>query len=393
MFRLALLVLAGLMTLAQPAQAQEVKAVVLRVDYPALLPVSRLDLRPDDLGFAGAQLATEDNQTTGQFMGQTYVTEVVAAAPETALTEFERLQGEGLRFFAVQARAEELLAMSEAAAPDTLIFNTLAPDTALRSAECRGNILHIAPSRQMQSDAVAQFLIWKKWPRWALIHGSHPEDIALAEAYRASAAKFGAQIVAEKEFTDTGGARRTDSGHVQVQRQLPVFTQDLKDHDVIIAADETDVFATYLPFHTWRPSPIVGSAGLRPLAWHPALEAWGGTQFQHRFEELTGRYMRPEDYTAWLALRVLGEAVTRTKSADPAEIRAYALSDKFELAAFKGQKLTFRAWNGQMRQPILLADGRITLSVSPQEGFLHQRSLLDTLGLDQPESACTAFDQ
>ncbi|MAN97615.1 MAG: branched-chain amino acid ABC transporter substrate-binding protein [Roseovarius sp.] len=393
MLRLALLVLAGLLTLAKPSQAQDVKAVVLRVDYPALLPVSRLDLRPDDLGFAGAQLATEDNQTTGQFMGQTYVTDVVAAAPETALTELERLQDAGLRFFAVQARAEELLAISEAAAPDTLIFNTLAPDTALRSAECRGNILHIAPSRQMQSDAVAQFLIWKKWPRWALIHGSHPEDVALAEAYRASAAKFGAKIVDEREFTDTGGARRTDTGHVQVQRQLPVLTQDLKEHDVIIAADETDVFATYLPFHTWRPSPIVGSAGLRPLEWHPALEAWGGTQFQNRFEELTGRYMRPEDYTAWLALRVLGEAVTRTKSADPAEIRAYALSDKFELAAFKGQKLTFRGWNGQLRQPILLADGRIMLSESPQEGFLHQRSLLDTLGLDQPESACTAFDR
>ncbi|WP_375554234.1 ABC transporter substrate-binding protein [Roseovarius mucosus] len=393
MFRLALLVFAGLMALSPPVQAQEVRAVVLRVDYPALLPVSRLDLRPEDLGFAGGQLATEDNQTTGRFMGQTYVTDVVAATLETALAEFERLQGEGLRFFAVQARAGELLAMSEAAAPDTLIFNTLAPDTALRSAECRGNILHVAPSRQMQSDAVAQFLIWKKWPRWALIHGSHPEDIALAEAYRASAAKFGAKIVDEREFTDTGGARRTDTGHVQVQRQLPVFTQDLKEHDVIIAADETDVFATYLPFHTWRPSPIVGSAGLRPLAWHPALEAWGGTQFQHRFEELTGRYMRPEDYTAWLALRVLGEAVTRTQSADPAAIRAYALSENFELAAFKGQKLTFRAWNGQLRQPILLADGRITLSVSPQDGFLHQRSLLDTLGLDQPESACTAFAQ
>lgn len=392
MFRKALLVLAGLMALAQPAQAQEVRAAVLRVDYPALLPVSRLDLRPEDLGFAGAQLATEDNQTTGRFMGQIYVTQEVAAVPETALAEFERLQGEGLRFFVVQARAEELLAMAGAAAPSTLILNTLAPDTALRSGDCRGNILHVAPSRQMLSDAVAQFLIWKKWRRWALIHGSHPEDIALAEAYRTSAAKFGAKIVAEREFTDTGGARRTDTGHVQVQRQLPVFTQDMNKPDVIIAADETDVFATYLPFHTWRPSPVTGSAGLRPLAWHPALEAWGATQFQNRFEASTGRYMRPEDYTAWLALRVLGEAVTRTKSADPAVIRAYALSENFELAAFKGQKLTFRAWNGQLRQPILLADGRIMLSVSPQEGFLHQRSLLDTLGLDQPESACTAFD-
>jgi ABC transporter substrate binding protein (PQQ-dependent alcohol dehydrogenase system) len=54
--------------------------------------------------------------------------------------------------------------------------------------------------------------------------------------------------------------------------------------------------------------------------------------------------------------------------------------------------VTFRGWNGQMRQPILLFDGRITVSVSPQEGFLHQRSPLDTMGLDQPESQCTAFN-
>ena len=45
-----------------------------------------------------------------------------------------------------------------------------------------------------------------------------------------------------------------------------------------------------------------------------------------------------------------------------------------------------------MRQPILLYDDRITMSVSPQEGYLHQRSPLDSLGLDMPESACTAFD-
>src|SRR6056297_1598832 len=181
MFRRVLIFVASLFALAQTATAQEVNAAVLRVDYPALLPVSRLDLRPEDLGFAGAQLATEDNQTTGRFMGQTYVTQSVAATPETALAEFERLQGEGIRFFAVQARAADLLAMSQAAAEGTLILNTLAPDTALSSDGCRGNILHVVPSRRMFADGLAQFLIWKKWPRWALIHGSHPEDIALAD--------------------------------------------------------------------------------------------------------------------------------------------------------------------------------------------------------------------
>ena len=89
---------------------------------------------------------------------------------------------------------------------------------------------------------------------------------------------------------------------------------------------------------------------------------------------------------------MIGETVTRASTADPMEIKAYVLSDKFELAAFKGQKVTFRNWNGQLRQPILLYDGMITVSVSPQDGFLHQVSSLDTLGLDRPESQCTAFN-
>ena len=177
-----------------------------------------------------------------------------------------------------------------------------------------------------------------------------------------------------------------------VQRQMPVFTQDAGDHDVLVAADATDYFAAYLPYNTWDATPVAGSSGLRPLTWHPAFEGWGATQLQRRFEELAGRPMQEADYQAWLALRVVGEAVTRTASADPAAIRDYILGDAFELAAFKGQPVTFRAWNGQLRQPILLSDGRMTISVSPQEGFLHQVSPLDTLGLDRPESGCTAFE-
>ena len=135
----------------------------------------------------------------------------------------------------------------------------------------------------------------------------------------------------------------------------------------------------------------MGSGGLRPVAWNPALEAWGATQFQRRFERMTRRGMRDADYQVWLAMRVIGEAVTRTGSADAAVIRDYVLSDAFELAAFKGQKLTFRPWNGQLRQPVLLSDGRVIASVSPQEGFLHQVSPLDSLGTDAPETGCREF--
>jgi ABC transporter substrate binding protein (PQQ-dependent alcohol dehydrogenase system) len=275
--------------------------------------------------------------------------------------------------------------------PDALILNAGARDESLREENCRANVLHIAPTRSMMTDAVVQFLMWKKWARILLIYGSHPEDTALADAYRASVKKFGATIVEERLFEDTGGARRTDTGHVLVQRQIPVFTQEAKDHDVIVAADEADVFAAYLPFHSWDPRPVVGSSGLIPVTWMSAMEAWGATQFQRRFEKLTLRGMRDEDYQVWLALRVIGEAVTRTGGTDPKAIRDYALSPKFDLAAFKGQKVTFRPWNGQLRQPVLLTDRHILVSVSPQDGYLHQVTPLDTLGRDRPETACTAF--
>jgi hypothetical protein len=37
---------------------------------------------------------------------------------------------------------------------------------------------------------------------------------------------------------------------------------------------------------------------------------------------------------------------------------------------------------------VLLGDGHSVVSVSPQEGFLHEFSELDTLGIDRPETSC-----
>ncbi|WP_047996784.1 ABC transporter substrate-binding protein [Puniceibacterium sp. IMCC21224] len=389
-----ILLVCGVLSLAITGRvaAAEVRAAVFRIDYPTLAPISRFDLVPEDIGFAGARLADEDNQTTGQFLGNTFETDMVAVAPADADAAFDALLAQGHDKIVMIAAQQDLLRLADKAGDNVLVLNASAPDTALRDVECRANILHIPPSHAMKADAVAQFALWKRWPRWFLIHGSNPADRLLADAYRHAARKFGAKLVEEREFEDTGGSRRTDTGHVLVQRQIPVFTQDAADHDLVIAADESDVFAPYLGYHLWTPRPVMGSGGLRPVTFHAAHEAWGATQFQRRFEALTGRYIREEDYQAWLALRVIGEAVTRTGSADATTLRDYALSDEFELAAFKGVAVTFRPWNGQLRQPVLLYDGRITVSVSPQEGFLHQRSPLDTLGLDEPESTCAAFD-
>ena len=94
------------------------------------------------------------------------------------------------------------------------------------------------------------------------------------------------------------------------------------------------------------------------------------------------------DMQAWTAVRIAGEASVRTGSADAAKLLDYIRGPDFSVAAFKGQKLTLRDWNLQLRQPIILFDGRNTVSVSPQEGYLHQFSTLDTLGTDRPSTKC-----
>jgi ABC transporter substrate binding protein (PQQ-dependent alcohol dehydrogenase system) len=243
----------------------------------------------------------------------------------------------------------------------------------------------------MRTDAIAQFASYKRWNRWLLVHGSNPKDLTLAQEYRRAAMKFGMKIVDEREILDTGGSRRAETGYVQVQRQLPVLMQNTPTHDLVVAADASDVFAPYLPFNLWDPRPTMGSAGLRPVSFNAAAEFWAGTQFQSRFEKLAGRYVTEADYDTWVALRAIGEAVVKTDSVEHMVLRDFMLSNAFKLGAFKGQPLSFRNWNGQLRQPIMLWDGRINVSVSPQEGFLHQRSPLDSLGMDQPESKCTAF--
>jgi ABC transporter substrate binding protein (PQQ-dependent alcohol dehydrogenase system) len=295
----------------------------------------------------------------------------------------------GDRYVLADISAEQLLSIADIGRENgVLIFNVGATDDILREEECRANVFHTAPTRSMLADGLAQYLIWKQWPRWVLLYGSHDGDRAFADALRRAAERFGGQILAEKEFKDTGSARRTDSGVVQIQRQIPVFMQDLPDHDVVLVADESEVFGTYVPFRSWIPRPVAGTAGLMPSAWHPASEQWGGTQIQNRFAKAAGRRMLSKDMSAWTAVRIVGEAATRTPGADPAGIEAFIRADDFSIAAFKGQKLTFRKWNGQLRQPIFLGDSKSVVSTSPQEGFLHQVSELDTLGVDQPETKC-----
>jgi len=352
--------------------------------------ISLVQMPPPDNGLAGAQMAAKDNDTTGQFLNQRYsLVDLHLKAGDDPATAVADLARQGISLIVADLPADDLLKAAEAGkAGRILFFNAAATDDRLRQKDCRANVVHTAPSRAMLADGLAQYLVWKRWVRWFLVVGSHERDKLFAAALIRAANRFGAKIVQQREFKDTGGARRTDSGVVQVQQQMPVFTQEAPSYDVLVAADESEVFANNLPYRTWDPRPVAGSAGLVPTSWDASNSLWGGIQMQDRFIAQFKRLMTPLDMQAWTAVRMIGEAASRQNSADPNKILDFLMGPELALGAFKGQKLTLRDWDLQLRQPILLTDGRTIVSVSPQQGFLHQFSELDTLGYDRPETQC-----
>jgi len=381
-----------------PAPAKGVQTIPILIarelrDEP--LPLSLLDLPPADLGIAGAKLAIKDNNTTGRFMNQKFTLDVVEESnPEKLIKDVVAKVDGGAHFILADMSPNTLLKLADALAnKEALIINYAAPDDRLREEDCRPHVMHVAPSRAMLADALAQYLIWKKWRRWFLVLGPQEKDKLFADALRRAAKRFGAKIVEERTFKYEGGSRRADGGYEQVQQQIPTFTQSAPDYDVLIVADEGNLFGDYLPYRTWEPRPVAGTSGLVPASWHPAIELWGGTQFQNRFKRMADRTMRPLDYNAWMGVRMIGEAASRTRTNTYRDLVAFMKSPNFEIAAFKGVGLSLRNWNGQLRQPVLVTSPKLLVSVSPQPGFLHQFTVLDTLGVDKPETKCRAYTQ
>ena len=385
----ALVIVLGLDLAARAQDTLDIKIGYLR-RAQRQETISLVQMPPPDNGVAGAQMAAKDNDTTGRFLNQRYsLVDLHLKAGDDPAMAVAELARQGIALIVVDLPADDLLKAAEAGKADRILFfNAAATDDRLRQKDCRANVVHTAPSRAMLADGLAQYLVWKKWVRWFLVVGSHERDKLFAAALTRAANRFGAKIVQQREFKDTGGARRTDSGVVQIQQQMPVFTQEAPSYDVLVVADESEVFANNLPYRTWDPRPVAGSAGLVPTSWDASNSLWGGIQMQDRFIAQFKRLMTALDMQAWTAVRMIGEAASRQNSADPKTILDFLKGPELALGAFKGQKLTLRDWDLQLRQPILLTDGRTIVSVSPQQGFLHQFSELDTLGYDRPETQC-----
>jgi len=347
--------------------------------------LSNLDPVLSDEGFYGIELAIEDNLTTGRFVGHDYNSKMIQVSlKEDLLTEFNKLINSGFRYFVADLNEKELLEISNLSLKknkDIVIMNVRSKANSLREKNCKSNLFHIPPSRAMLADALTQYLVKKKWNKWFLVTGNEENDKLFSDALKYSAKKFNIKIKEERKWDYEADLRRT------AQKEIPLFTKGIK-YDVLVVSDEKGIFGEYLPYRTWNPNIVVGTQGLTPKSWHRTHEQWGAVQMQNRFRRTSGRWMTETDYASWVAVRSLGEAITRLGNNNVEDVKKYLVSGKFGLGAYKGVKVSFRSWNNQLRQPILISAPRSMVTVSPQEGYIHPFSELDTIGVDKPESTC-----
>jgi len=332
-------IILGFLALSANAENRVIDVLYLQVERASVATLSNLDSAPEDLGTAGAQLAVADNNTTGQFLGYEFAVEFASfetgdsAGAKAALDAFD---GD---YVLLDMSAQEQIAVLDGAG-QALYFNVRAYDDELREEQCQANLFHTLPSYGMRADALMQYALKKRWDELVLVTGSKAEDGLFAEALRRSANKLGLEIEEDVPWVFDADMRR------QAGAEVPLFTQKLGDYDVMLIADENNDFARYVRYNAWLPRPVMGADGLR----------------------------------------------SRTKFADFDTVKSYLL-DGIEVAGFKGRPLSYRQWNGQLRQPIALAHDSALVAMAPLEGFLHARNELDSLGSDQPQSRCVQFGE
>ena len=328
--------------------------------------------------FAGAEVALREARFVGQAVGAEFALERVTGADAKALlAAIDKLNKEGVRYFLLDAPGAVVAEVAKAVrGKELLLFNVSAPDDALRQAQCHPNLLHTLPNDAMRMDALAQYLVSKKWRNVLMLEGPRPEDKLVADAFDRAAKRFGLKLVERRPFVLSNDPRQRDQGNVAL------LTAG-SDHDVVFVADSDGEFARSVPYRTVRPRPVVGSEGLVAAAWSWAWERHGAPQLNSRLEKHAGRKMADPDWAAWMAVKAVVEAVVRTQNGPFGTVAKYLKSEEITLDGFKGNRLGFRPWDNQLRQPVLLATHNAVIERAPIAGFLHPTNNLDTLGFDQ----------
>ena len=342
---------------------------------------ARLIAPPPVVTADAARMAVGDLQFTTDAVGLTVTLDAQTAAQADLVATAQKMVAAGDAYLVLDLPGADVAAVAAALQDQpVLVVNATAPEEGLRSA-CVANVVHSGPSLRQQTDAFAQYLRAMNWDNVLILQGEDPSDTGFADAFVASAERLRLTVVDRRPFTLAADPQNREGNNIKL------LTADL-DYDVVFVADTRGEFGRYVPYSTLLPRPVIGSVGLTSQAWSWAFERDGATQVSSRFDKLTGRKMQPADWDVWIGVKSLISAAIKSPDADPATLREFMTSKDLKLDGSKGVTLNYRSWDGQLRQPILLATSDAVIAVAPLQGFSHQTNTLDTLGTDEAEFVC-----
>lgn len=370
-----------------PATPAPIGYVELDDDYRYELTnaFANIDWRTFGRPYFGAVTAIQEAQQTGRLIRLDFSLNKYTGTKSQDIADTIRgwVGTKNIHFVVADLPANILLEVANAVKdlPVTLM-NISAPDDNLRGRDCKANVLHVVPSYGMLNDGLAQYLVYKKWTNVLILQGPAAEDDRQVKAFTASAKKFGVRVVETLPFLLSNDPRNRTETNVQLMTSG-------KNYDVVYVADASNEFGRYVAYKTSLPRPIVGTAGLMPSVWHWTWDKDDAAQLQHRFEKVAmPRQMNGIDFSAWAAVRSLYITMFRLKSPEYEPVKASMTGAQAHLDSLKGTPMTFRPWDGQLRQQVLLHTPDAVIAQAPFPQFLHQTNDLDTLGVDRPESQC-----
>jgi len=265
---------------------------------------------------------------------------------------------------------------------DIIFFNIRNKYNQSRNKNCNKNLYHTIPSYRMLTDALAQFLSKNKWKKVFILRGPLSRDNAYANSFLASAKRLNLEITGDKSFTLSNDPRQRQNSNIKL------LTSN-NNYDVIFVADYNGEFSRYIPYNTFLARPIIGTEGLKASSWHWTWERHGAPQLNQRFRRLIkNRPMSEEDWAAWVGVKSIINTIAKIKSINIDSIKKIISTPSAAIDTYKGNPSSFRLWNNQLRQPILLHTFNAVIDRAPLNGFIHIKNNLDTLGYDEGETQC-----
>jgi ABC transporter substrate binding protein (PQQ-dependent alcohol dehydrogenase system) len=354
------------------------------VRYHPEIAYARIQLSPAINPVEGARLGIDDLRIVDNAVNLNLsLDEQMAKDGNDALAKIQAMAAAGERFVILDLPGDMVAQLIPATVNLKItLLNATAPEDGLRNF-CVANLVHTGASDRMVADTYMQFLRHRNWNRVLVLYGHEKRDKLMADAFVASAQRLGVQIVDTRQFT-----MATDPANRELNNTALITGN--ADYDVVYVADSLGEYARYLNYATLLARPVIGSTGLTASEWHWSWDRDGATQVTLRFQRAAegGREMSGADWSTWIAAKAVATAYAKARSTDPAKIDAYMKGNRFNIDGSKGYRMDFRPWDHQLRMPMVLATSNAVTEAAPFPEFLHQTNVLDTLGVDAPESPC-----